>query len=110
MPGISKTRQLALMQGDPIFGLGALAGLVGRGIGALFRKGAKRVIQPVARRLPMGHQIARRVPSSRTSLLKRVATGVTTAGSVARYLVPVSASARWCWAQMGSRCSVVGGV
>lgn len=80
MPGISKTRQLALMQGDPIFGLGALAGLVGRGIGALFRKGAKRVIQPVARRLPMGHQIARRVPSSRTSLLKRVATGVTTAG------------------------------
>ncbi len=52
MAGISRTRMLQMQnQGDPIFGIGTLIGLAGRGIarlgGALFKRGAKRAQAPL---------------------------------------------------------------
>jgi len=43
MPGISRTRMLKQSQGDPIFGLATLGGLIFRGARALLARGAKRI-------------------------------------------------------------------
>lgn len=47
----SRTRMLKMAaQGDPILGLSFLAPLVGRAVGGLFKRGAKRVAGAIARR------------------------------------------------------------
>ena len=50
MAGISRTRMLKMQTGDPFLGLSVLGGLIGKGVGALFRRGAKRVSNVLASR------------------------------------------------------------